>query len=95
MMMLPPVLISLPFKLLLFIMVDGWTLVISSLLDSFVIEGVSTRASAEPVSSAMLLLLVVGVRAARTPRSRELLPVSRPEARRPARCFSLIPRTST
>jgi flagellar biosynthetic protein FliP len=35
MMMLPPVLISLPFKLLLFILVDGWNLVISSLLKSF------------------------------------------------------------
>lgn len=35
MMMLPPVLVSLPFKLLLFVLVDGWTLVISSLLESF------------------------------------------------------------
>jgi len=35
MMMLPPVLISLPFKLLLFVMVDGWTLVVGSLLTSF------------------------------------------------------------
>jgi flagellar biosynthetic protein FliP len=35
MMMLPPVLISLPFKLLLFVLVDGWTLVVSSLLTSF------------------------------------------------------------
>jgi flagellar biosynthetic protein FliP len=35
MMMLPPVLISLPFKLLLFILVDGWNLIISSLLKSF------------------------------------------------------------
>jgi flagellar biosynthetic protein FliP len=35
MMMLPPVLISLPFKLLLFVLVDGWHLVIGSLLDSF------------------------------------------------------------
>jgi flagellar biosynthesis protein FliP len=32
MMMLPPVLISLPFKLLLFVMVDGWQLVIGSLM---------------------------------------------------------------
>lgn len=32
MLMLPPVLISLPFKLLLFILVDGWTLVIGALL---------------------------------------------------------------
>lgn len=35
MMMLPPVLISLPFKLLLFVMVDGWALVVRSLLASF------------------------------------------------------------
>lgn len=35
MMMLPPVLISLPFKLLLFVMVDGWQLVVGSLLHSF------------------------------------------------------------
>ncbi len=35
MMMLPPVLISLPFKLLLFVMVDGWHLVVDMLLQSF------------------------------------------------------------
>ena len=35
MMMLPPVLISLPFKLLLFVLVDGWHLVVGSLLQSF------------------------------------------------------------
>jgi flagellar biosynthetic protein FliP len=35
MMMLPPVLISLPFKILLFILVDGWHLVVRSLLESF------------------------------------------------------------
>lgn len=35
MMMLPPVMISLPFKLLLFVLVDGWHLVIKSLVDSF------------------------------------------------------------
>ncbi|GAY74553.1 flagellar biosynthesis protein FliP [Sporolactobacillus inulinus] len=35
MMMLPPVMISLPFKLLLFIMVDGWYLIVESLLKSF------------------------------------------------------------
>ncbi|KPU28204.1 flagellar biosynthesis protein flip [Caloranaerobacter sp. TR13] len=35
MMMLPPVMISLPFKILLFIMVDGWNLVIKQLLLSF------------------------------------------------------------
>ncbi|MBY0060299.1 MULTISPECIES: flagellar type III secretion system pore protein FliP [Priestia] len=35
MMMLPPVMISLPFKILLFVLVDGWNLVIKSLLISF------------------------------------------------------------
>ncbi|XJZ28510.1 flagellar type III secretion system pore protein FliP [Bacillota bacterium Lsc_1132] len=35
MLMLPPVMISLPFKILLFVMVDGWYLVVKSLLDSF------------------------------------------------------------
>jgi flagellar biosynthetic protein FliP len=35
MMMLPPVLISLPFKILLFVLVDGWHLVVQSLLASF------------------------------------------------------------
>jgi flagellar biosynthetic protein FliP len=35
MMMLPPVLISLPFKLLLFVLVDGWNLVVGSLVRSF------------------------------------------------------------
>jgi len=35
MMMLPPTMISLPFKLLLFIIIDGWTLVVRSLVDSF------------------------------------------------------------
>lgn len=35
MMMVPPVMISLPFKLLLFILVDGWHLIILSLINSF------------------------------------------------------------
>ena len=35
MMMLPPVMISLPFKILLFVMVDGWHLIIRSLIVSF------------------------------------------------------------
>ena len=37
MMMLPPVLISLPFKLLLFVLVDGWRLVAGNLLNSFTV----------------------------------------------------------
>lgn len=36
MMMLPPVMISLPFKLLLFILVDGWYLLIETLIKTFV-----------------------------------------------------------
>jgi flagellar biosynthetic protein FliP len=36
MLMLPPVLISLPFKLLLFVMVDGWQLVVGTLMTSVV-----------------------------------------------------------
>ena len=35
MMMLPPAMVALPFKLLLFVLVDGWTLVIQSLIQSF------------------------------------------------------------
>ncbi|MFC5532467.1 flagellar type III secretion system pore protein FliP [Cohnella yongneupensis] len=35
MMMLPPVMISLPFKILLFVLVDGWYLIVKSLLTSF------------------------------------------------------------
>ncbi|OQX20581.1 MAG: flagellar biosynthetic protein FliP [Desulfobulbaceae bacterium A2] len=35
MMMLPPIIISLPFKLLLFVLVDGWALVVGSLVKSF------------------------------------------------------------
>lgn len=36
MMMLPPIMISLPFKLLLFVLVDGWNLIVGSLVKSFV-----------------------------------------------------------
>ncbi len=36
MMMLPPVLISLPFKILLFVLADGWHLVVEMMLNSFV-----------------------------------------------------------
>lgn len=36
MMMLPPVIISLPFKILLFVLVDGWYLIIQSLMETFV-----------------------------------------------------------
>ena len=35
MMMLPPIVISLPFKLLLFVLIDGWELIVGSLVKSF------------------------------------------------------------
>lgn len=35
MMMIPPVMVSLPFKLLLFVLVDGWNLIVGSLVRSF------------------------------------------------------------
>jgi flagellar biosynthesis protein FliP len=35
MMMLPPIIVSLPFKILLFVLVDGWYLVVKSLVESF------------------------------------------------------------
>ena len=35
MMMMPPVTISLPLKLLLFVLVDGWSLIVRSLIQSF------------------------------------------------------------
>jgi len=35
MFMLPPVMISLPFKLLLFVLVDGWGLIVRSLIASY------------------------------------------------------------
>jgi flagellar biosynthetic protein FliP len=35
MMMLPPVMISLPFKIIFFVLVDGWYLVCGSLIKSF------------------------------------------------------------
>lgn len=35
MMMLPPVMISLPFKILLFVLVDGWALILTSLIESY------------------------------------------------------------
>jgi flagellar biosynthetic protein FliP len=35
MMMLPPVMISMPFKLMLFVLVDGWNLLVDSMVKSF------------------------------------------------------------
>jgi flagellar biosynthetic protein FliP len=34
MMMLPPTLVSFPFKLLLFVLIDGWALTVGMMLDS-------------------------------------------------------------
>ncbi len=38
MLVLPPILISLPFKILLFVLVDGWSLVVKSLVSSFYVH---------------------------------------------------------
>lgn len=55
MMMLPPVLISLPFKLLLFVLVDGWTLIVGGLLTSFAQPALGEQAMLlAPTSDAML-----------------------------------------
>ncbi len=51
MMMLPPVLVSLPFKILLFVLVDGWTLIVGSLMTSFV------QPVAHPVGQTSLLMI--------------------------------------
>lgn len=40
MMMLPPTVVSLPFKLVLFVLVDGWTLIVDSLVKSFNMAGI-------------------------------------------------------
>ncbi|MEO0511716.1 MAG: flagellar type III secretion system pore protein FliP [Planctomycetota bacterium] len=55
MMMLPPVLISLPFKLLLFVLVDGWQLAVSGLLSGFEQGGAGARLSDVPAVSAVSL----------------------------------------
>ncbi len=63
MMMLPPVLISLPFKLMLFVLVDGWTLVVGSLLESFVLDGASPDLSAQEGMLLLPLVLIARLRA--------------------------------
>jgi len=35
MMMMSPVIVSLPFKIMLFVLVDGWNLIVGSLVQSF------------------------------------------------------------
>lgn len=64
MMMLPPVLISLPFKLLLFVMVDGWQLVCGSLLTSFVTRAPVAETVAGEASAAAVWLVEPLTRAA-------------------------------
>lgn len=53
MLMLPPVLISLPFKILLFVLVDGWTLVCGSLLQSVAVADPNAWSAASELSSVM------------------------------------------
>jgi flagellar biosynthetic protein FliP len=63
MMMLPPILISLPFKILLFVLVDGWDLVVGSLLTSFVVNPPGQVAMLVPLDhiGAHLMLAVSAV----------------------------------
>jgi len=56
MMMLPPVLISLPFKLLLFVLVDGWVLIVGGLMQSFAVSPAEVAAMA-PTSADVLALV--------------------------------------
>jgi flagellar biosynthetic protein FliP len=51
MMMLPPIVISLPFKIIFFVLVDGWNLVVGSLIQSFDIDAaIPDTPPAEPDS---------------------------------------------
>ena len=52
MMQLPPAMISLPFKVLLFVMIDGWNLLVGSLVRSFVSGSSEELACLKPSSSA-------------------------------------------
>jgi flagellar biosynthetic protein FliP len=53
MMMLPPVLVSLPFKLLLFVLVDGWQLLVGSLMASFAQNASAAHALGAPALAAL------------------------------------------
>ncbi|MEM0984266.1 MAG: flagellar type III secretion system pore protein FliP [Planctomycetota bacterium] len=75
MMMLPPILISVPFKLLLFVLADGWQLVVGSLLQSFVQDGYSSRLSAEPATGALMFLILLVRPARKAPTAGEQLPI--------------------
>ena len=50
MMMLPPVVVSLPFRLIFFVLVDGWSLVAGSLVQSYGMRGVLTAAPARRIT---------------------------------------------
>lgn len=92
MMMLPPVLISLPFKLMLFVLVDGWTLIVGSLLNSFVVDGTGPRASAVTATIGLFLawrIVHPGPTGAHPPAT---LPAA-PPARPPRRPFAAITRS--
>ncbi len=67
MMMLPPVLISLPFKLLLFVLVDGWQLVCGSLLQSFVVHPAATAASGAAAEGAQASIIFIPIYEAARP----------------------------
>ncbi|MDZ7580192.1 MAG: flagellar type III secretion system pore protein FliP [Deltaproteobacteria bacterium] len=53
MMMLPPIMISLPFKLMLFVLADGWYLIVGSLVKSF---GVAKRLKRKEVEDSRCAL---------------------------------------
>ena len=76
MMMLPPVLISLPFKLMLFVMVDGWSLIVGSLLESFVTDGHNAHHAGAASAVLLPVLLLVRVRHHTHEPGRSLLPAS-------------------
>jgi flagellar biosynthetic protein FliP len=80
MMMLPPVLISLPFKLLLFVLVDGWQLVVGSLMDSFVIHPEPGGAGAG-AAIGVLMLGYIRVRGAGRSCDRDVAPPDAPPER--------------
>jgi len=61
MMMLPPVLISMPFKLLLFVMVDGWQLICSSLIAGFAREAPAVEPVMQSVMPSVTALFAGGV----------------------------------
>ena len=82
MMMLPPVMISLPFKLMLFVMVDGWALIVGSLLESFVQEGAGPRASSATASMVMMLPILLVCKVTHPSESDELEPTGRDSSRR-------------